>query len=274
MERNNDNRRCNGRIDYPLTVSNLDNDMIKLNLVEVTNVEATPKQNLVEAVASLVARSPKAQPFLDGKRTKEAARDFIGLSKNSKMPSWTFAIPAREACPRGGQLAKIEGTVCYGCYAAKGLDAMPIAQTAKARRWAVLEIVIAHEELAKLYVEAYQVALKGEKYFRWHSAGDIYSAEYAALMAEVIKTTPDTMHWIPTRQANRASAFQGLSNCVLRVSDDMVDQTKNKFHGLTSGVHTVETRGIECQAYNNNGECGDCRQCWNSDVQHISYKLH
>ena len=40
------------------------------------------------------------------------------LSKPSKMPGWSYGIPAKE-CNIGSKLAKIPGTVCHGCYALK-----------------------------------------------------------------------------------------------------------------------------------------------------------
>jgi hypothetical protein len=64
------------------------------------------------------------------------------------------------------------------------------------------------------------------------------------------------------------------SNAVVRVSDDIVDQKTNKWQGNTSGVHVMGGRGTECGAYLNEGQCGDCRACWNPDVKHVSYKLH
>ncbi len=228
------------------------------------------------AVAALLETVPKARQWFDGKRGKMAAREFIGLSKNSKMPSWTFAIPAREACPRGGKLAKIEGTVCHGCYAAKGLDGMPIAQVAKARRWDTVKACLDNPLLRAAWIEAFAVAMKGEDYFRWHSAGDLFSDAYAELVRDCILATPWIDHWIPTREQRYASLFADLSNVVYRVSDDMVDQASNKHKGNTSGVHTGQqpSRGQECIARFQDGECRDCRACWSADVTHISYHLH
>ena len=218
----------------------------------------------------------KAQPFVaQGKRTIGAARDFLGLSRNSKMPSYTLAIPAREACPRGGVLATIKGTVCYGCYAAKGLDALPTAARAKQVRWDTIQTCLASPTLRELWLEAFEVAMRKEEYFRWHSAGDLFSAEYAELVAEACKRTPWVKHWIPTREKRYYSHFEWLNNVVFRVSDDMIDQQTNKHTGHTSGVHTAQpARGIECASYDNDGKCGDCRACWDPNVDHVSYRVH
>jgi hypothetical protein len=217
-----------------------------------------------------------ALAFIAGKRTPVTARAFIGLSKNSKMPAYTFAIPARQACPRGDKLAEIAGTVCSGCYATKGHDAMQPAKDAKARRWAVADLAAKHSEIKGLWVEAYQIAMKKEKHFRWHSAGDLYSDEYTFLVATAIKATPHVSHWIPTRQANQAKVLHKLPNAVVRVSDDMVNQESNKWYGHTSGVHTKDHggRGVQCSANKNGGSCGDCRACWSPSVAHVSYEIH
>ena len=51
--------------------------------------------------------------------TKEAWTLVGGLSKPSKMPGWSIGLPAKE-CKTGGKLQKVEGSVCYNCYALKG----------------------------------------------------------------------------------------------------------------------------------------------------------
>lgn len=228
-----------------------------------------------DIVGALVAINPKAAAFLQGAKGIGAAREFLGLSRNSKMPSWTLAIPAREACPRGGQLAKVAGTVCFGCYAAKGLDALPAAAVAKQRRWDVIIECLKTQRGTDMFVAAFVQAMRKETHFRWHSAGDLFSEDYAQLVARCIAETPWVDHWIPTRESRMAHWFERLSNVVFRVSDDMVDQQTNKHKGYTSGVHTVApTRGVECQSYDNDGKCGDCRACWDKSVEHVSYRVH
>lgn len=224
--------------------------------------------------SKLLEVNEQASAWVAGKRTKDAARKMLGLSKNSKMPSWTISIPAREACPRGGKLAQVEGTVCYGCYAAKSLDALPTAMTAKHRRWNTIKLALENANVREQWIEAMVISLKGEQFFRWHSSGDIFSDEYALMMQEVIERTPNTMHWIPTREARYSKLF-ALPNCAFRISDDMVNQATNKHKGLTSGVHTgTVKRGQVCSSYETEGKCADCRACWDKKVTHISYKLH
>lgn len=210
------------------------------------------------------------------KRNAKTARAFLGLSKNSKMPAYTLAIPARESCPRGDKLAKVAGTVCEGCYAMKGHDAMTPAKTAKARRWDVVKLALKSQTIRTEWLDAFWVSMQKETHFRWHSAGDIFSPEYAELMREAIEATPWVDHWIPTRESRNAATLMDLNNAVVRVSDDMVNQTSNKHTGNTSGVHTADNggRGEACNAPNQGGQCLDCRACWSSDVAHISYAIH
>ena len=245
----------------------------------LTNLITTSSNGLATATlmfADAGKLGQQALAFMQGKETAPNARAFLGLSKNSKMPAYTLAIPARETCPRGDKLAQIEGTVCHGCYAMKGHDAMAPAKNAKARRLAIINLALESSPIKALWLKAFTVAMAKETYFRWHSAGDIFSKEYADLMAMACLATPRVKHWVPTREARNAANLMATPNVVVRVSDDMVNQDTNKHAATTSGVHTGQApaRGINCPASQNKGSCGDCRQCWDATVKHISYHLH
>ena len=249
--------------------------------IQAINLISTDKvDNGLEEAREIFLQSGKlgqqAIAFMDGKHTAPNARAFIGLSKNSKMPAYTLAIPARESCPRGDKLAQIKGTVCSGCYAMKGHDAMKPAKNAKARRWAIIKLALKSLDVQKVWLQAFAIAMLKETYFRWHSAGDIFSKEYAQMMKQAIGLSDHVKHWIPTREARNASTLADLPNVVVRVSDDMVDQVRNKYTGNTSGVHSTDkpVRGFDCPAQHNQGSCGDCRQCWSKNVAHVSYHLH
>ena len=210
------------------------------------------------------------------KRNIKQARAFIGLSQNNKMPAYTLAIPARESCPRGGKLSKIKGTVCFDCYAVKGHDGMQPAKTAKQRRWDLIKLALESQHIKALWLDAFYICMQSETHFRWHSAGDLFSAEYVQLIETAIGYTPHVSHWIPTKEPILARPLLGLENAVVRLSDDMVNQVSNKFKGQTSGVHTPDNggRGQACPASEQSGSCGDCRACWSHDVAHVSYKIH
>ncbi len=246
-----------------------------------TNMIAVESQGIAKATELFLKAGKLGQQalaFMNGKETAPNARAFLGLSKNNKMPSFTLAIPALETCPRGAKLALIEGSVCFDCYAQKGHDAMAPARNAKSRRLALVKLAIQYKAVTYLWVKAWRIAMAKESYFRWHSAGDIFSMDYAWLMQLALKASPHVTHWIPTRERRHLAGLSQEPNAVIRLSDDMVNQTKRKeapHVGVqSSGVHTGSTSGFACPAPQQGGACGDCRECWSNAREHVSYHLH
>ena len=123
---------------------------------------------------------------------KEAKEITGGLSKPSKMPGPAYNLPAA-SCQTGAKLAKIPGTICHGCYALKGRYRFTNVRLALARRLEALS----HPQ----WVQAMTVLIKGEKFFRWHDSGDLQSVHHLKQIFEVCNNTPDTAHWLPTREA-------------------------------------------------------------------------
>ena len=123
---------------------------------------------------------------------KEAKEITGGLSKPSKMPGPSYNLPAA-SCQTGAKLAKIPGTICHGCYAMKGRYRFRNVRLALARRLESLD----HPQ----WVQAMTILIKGEKFFRWHDSGDLQSAWHLQQIFEVCNNTPDTAHWLPTREA-------------------------------------------------------------------------
>jgi len=250
---------------------------VGINLVDVMPLQAIDKAIAIFENSTKGIKQDAIDWITGNKRGIKQARAFIGLSKNNKMPAYTIAIPARESCPRGGKLAKVEGTVCHKCYAVKGHDGMQPAITAKQRRWDVIQLALESTIIYDLWFSAFTLCMTKESFFRWHSAGDLFSAAYVALVKECIEHTQWVQHWIPTKEPILSRPLAGLDNCALRLSDDMVNQVKNKFKGLTSGVHTPNNggRGQACPASEKLQDgCQDCRACWSHDVAHVSYKIH
>ena len=66
-------------------------------------------------------------------KVSEARAAVGGLSQTSKMPCKSWGISAK-ACKTGGKRAKVEGTVCHGCYALKGAYVWPVVEKAHAKR--------------------------------------------------------------------------------------------------------------------------------------------
>ena len=197
-----------------------------------------------------------------------------GLSNPSKMPGHAYSLPAKE-CNIGSQLAKIPGTTCFNCYALKGRYVFPNVQNALYRRLESLK--------DPRWVEAMVTQIKSakDKYFRWHDSGDLQSVEHLQLIVAVCKQTPDTQHWLPTREYAVVQEFlkhnKKPSNLTIRLSAHKVNAEPPTGYGLpTSTVHTKDQpyTGTLCEAYKRENQCGNCRACWNPNVANVSYKKH
>ena len=195
---------------------------------------------------------------------KEAKEITGGLSAPSKMPGPAFNLPA-QACITGSKLVKIPGSVCAGCYALKGRYRFRNVKEALARRLAGLT----HPE----WIPAMVVLIDNTPWFRWHDSGDLQSSWHLKNIFEVCKLTPETSHWLPTREAK----FLPLStdsipkNLIIRLSGHKIDKPAPGFWPWTSTVVTVEK---SCPAAEQGNQCQDCRACWTRDVPNIAYGKH
>ena len=196
---------------------------------------------------------------------KEARRITGGLSAPSKMPGPAYNLPAVN-CLTGSKLVQIAGSVCAGCYALKGRYHFPNVKAALARRLASL----GHPD----WVEAMTVLIKGEEVFRWHDSGDLQSVWHLKRIFEVCEATPETSHWLPTREAK----FLPLStdsipkNLIIRVSGTKVNGAAPSFWPWTSQV--TDGKGKTCPAPEQGGQCKSCRQCWDRSIPNIVYAKH
>ena len=69
----------------------------------------------------------------------QQAWDLVGgLSKPSKMPGWSYGLPAKE-CKTGSKLRLVKGSTCYGCYALKGCYVFAVVQKAQYKRLASIK---------------------------------------------------------------------------------------------------------------------------------------
>ena len=199
--------------------------------------------------------------------TKEASKIVGKLSKTSKMPCYSYNLPATK-CITGSKMAKIKGTTCYDCYALKGMYNFPVVKKAMLRRHKAIN----HPEW--VFAMAVLINSKRSKYFRWHDSGDIQSIEHLQKIFEVCKATPNTIHWLPTREAQilkQVNKKDVPDNLVIRLSAIKVDGNAPKSWDLTS---TVSTKKYSCMANKQGGKCLDCRACWNKKIKNIIYPLH
>jgi len=198
---------------------------------------------------------------------KKAKQLTGSLTRTSKMPGLSYSISAWR-CKTGAKLRKIPGSVCAGCYALKGnYTRYPAIREAQNLRMQKLK--------NKKWVEAMATQVKRQKFFRWHDAGDIQSVEHLQKIFEVCKLTPDTQHWIPTREAQFLKDIDPATvpaNLIIRMSSHMVDQGPVKFWPWTSTV--TSKGGATCPAPKQGGKCQDCRACWTRSISNINYGKH
>jgi len=198
--------------------------------------------------------------------SQEALKIVGGLSKPSKMPGWAYGLPADE-CKTGGKLKLIPNSVCSGCYADKGCYVFPVVQAAQYRRLAAIR--------SPLWVGAMALLInsKKSKYFRWHDSGDVQDEEHLLKIFAVAKLTPETSHWLPTREAWTQKYLSAVpDNLTLRFSIPMIDQPASGNWANTSTV--VSGQGRTCPAPDQSNECKDCRACWDPSVKNVAYGKH
>lgn len=200
------------------------------------------------------------------------AREYVGgLSNPSKMPGWGYSTPA-EDCIMGSRLRKVAGSVCSVCYACKGRYQFPNVQNALKRRLNSLSKSHWVENMAK--------AINKSEWFRWHDSGDLQSVAHLKQIVEVAELTPETKHWLPTRENQMVTEYLRdhgpfPSNLCVRVSSAMIDGPPLAKFPNTSTVHaTVDAFEYECPAHKQDNKCGDCRACWDTSVENVSYLGH
>lgn len=222
-----------------------------------------------------VAVSPTV---VSGWSTKQLNEYVGGLSNPSKIPGYAYSLPAKE-CGTGSKLRSVKGSTCSGCYAMKGRYVFGNVQRALYRRFEAIHQPQWVEAMAEL------ISRKGQSYFRWHDSGDVQSVAHFANICEVARLTPDVRHWLPTREYRIVSEYVESGGTIpdnlnVRLSAHMIGGHVPSFprlRGLVT-VSTVSTTGYDtahnCPSRHQGNQCGECRACWSSDVQHVDYHLH
>ena len=195
---------------------------------------------------------------------KEAQAIPGSMTRTSKMPGLSYSLPAWE-CKTGSKLRKIKNSVCSACYALKGnYTRYKAIKAAQYVRLASLN--------NELWTAAIVTQIKRQKFFRWHDAGDVQDVQHLNKIYEVCKLTPDTKHWMPTREAWIKNHLDGKpDNLVIRFSAPMIDQAAPASWPNSS---EVVTEGATCPAPQQGNSCGDCRNCWNPEIKTIKSGKH
>ena len=201
-------------------------------------------------------------------KVKEAKAITGSMTRTSKMPGLSYSLPAWE-CKTGAKLRKIKNSVCAGCYALKGNYTRYPA--IKAAQYVRLKAITGPR-----WVDSMVAQIKRQKFFRWHDAGDIQSMDHLNKIFEVCKLTPETRHWMPTREAqflNQIKPEAVPKNLIIRMSSHMIDQKPVTFWPWTSTV-TSKKEGASCPAPKQGGKCGSCRSCWDRNTPNVEYGKH
>ena len=210
---------------------------------------------------------------------KKQATSVIGsgLSQTSKMPCYSFNLSALH-CKTGSKLVKIKGSVCYGCYALKGryaqykhpINMMPKTEKINHSLWVP----------SMVYLINHQGNQRDKRYFRWHDSGDIQSLEHLKKIVKVCELTPDVKHWLPTREYKIVRDFlfweEFPDNLNVILSAHLIDKLPPKMRGVCGSTVTKDKAplGLNCPANTQNGQCLDCRACWDKTNKVISYNYH
>ena len=199
-------------------------------------------------------------------KTNEALKIIGGsLSKPSKMPGWSIGLPAKE-CKTGSKLRKIKGSTCYDCYALKNCYVFKVVQDAQYRRLAAIK------DPQWVTAMAHLINSKKPDVFRWHDSGDVQDLDHLQKIYEVCRLSPSKRHWLPTREAwIQKHLASKPENLIIRFSMPMVDQAPA---GSFEHYSTVVKSGANCPAPQQDNECRDCRNCWNSEIKNVSYGIH
>jgi len=199
---------------------------------------------------------------------KEAIEITGGLSKPNKMPGPSINLPASQ-CITGRRLVNVKGSTCSGCYALKGRYRFKNTLTAMQRRLDRL-----HDPR---WIEAMVTLINKQPVFRWHDSGDLQSVQHLKNIFEVCKLTPDTLHWLPTREARFLNLMDPdvvPKNLKIVLSDHMNDQaTPPTWWPYTSGV-TTDHNQVTCPASRQGNKCLDCRKCWDRGTKRVIYGKH
>lgn len=196
-------------------------------------------------------------------------------SKLDGIRSWS--LQAIDTCP--GSIASPGELVdaCKGCYATTGNYRYPNVKAPREfnrEDWQRLE-----------WTDDMVAELEKDRYFRWLDSGDLYSLALAEKVYEVMQRTPWCNHWLPTRMHKFPkfreifTRMQALPNVMVRFSADSVTgEYMPGLHGSVIGpsADTFQPQpGIElCRAYEHEGKCSGCRNCWNKSIPLIAYPAH
>ena len=203
-------------------------------------------------------------------------------------PSWS--LPAGYSCP--GASAH-EDSPCGHCYACQGMYLLDSTARAQWIRFQWTRECLRMAEGQQEWIDTMVAAIRatGAEYFRWHDSGDLFSAAYVKVVAEVCRLTPEVRYWFATQSFNVPaldSAIRkyllSLSNVVVRPSVSRIDAfpPRRRSVGYAAGatVYTTSENAHKsvrlCPKSTLGGSCASngCRLCWASPTVPVGYLVH
>lgn len=227
-------------------------------------------------------------------KPKQALEIIVSLARPSKMPAWGYSLPASK-CITGSKMEKVKGSTCCkeNCYAKRGwyVKRKKVQDILERRLQAIQNPLWTNSMV-------YMIRYLRCAFFRWHDSGDIQSLVHLDKIFTIARSVPDCIFWLPTREEKIVEKYWNLHgkvplnrlmpNLVIRLSSAMVDgpPPTELAHKLGVGTSQVLTVDNTCPAMTkfvrtNNGKnelragyCGSCRDCWNPEIENVSYLFH
>ena len=207
-----------------------------------------------------------------------SAPNMPKLSNPSKMPCHSMSIPA-QACKVGAILNKVYGTVCFNCYALKGMYVLPTVKALREHNLRLIEANLAQWEHNSIILIDKSSSKGG--HFRWFDSGDLQSFKHLMAIIHIADALPQIKFWLPTKEKALLNELSRQKidipdNLIIRLSMTHVNVPASNENFLTSTVYTHDRKplGQACIAPSQNGKCLDCRACWNKEISTISYLEH
>jgi len=229
----------------------------------------------------------------------ELTKSVGGLTKTSKMNCYSYSLPETE-CKTGNKLKNNPYSVCSNCYAGKNFYKV-YEKTIKPAQYNRLNILL--NDLKNWGGNFSALILRKKfKKFRWFDSGDIQSVEHAKEMIKIAENNPDTKFWLPTKEYAIYHTIKNSipKNLCVRVSHPLknavLSSEKYKNHSAvlaTTKIIEIDGKEIKvktneyinkfiakygedkiCQAYKNDGNCGTCEKCFDTNIDLIAYIEH
>jgi len=234
-------------------------------------------------------------------RTLKEAHDIAGsIGKTTKMSCFSYGLPANKAkfvpevcrkynwpippyygCRVGSWLSKNKRTTCYNCYAyERGNYTYPDVHVGQTKRLVgVYKRPVWKHAMVRL-IEHY-THKTDIPYFRWFDSGDIVDEQMLLDIIWIANECRWVSFWLPTQERkiiNRVFVRDRIKkpdNLIIRVSNvyknDHKPFTRHDFIHSSSVSTTDE---YNCPAPSQDNACMDCRDCWDTSINHIIYKEH